>query len=639
MPDFTRSLGPSTKSLESVQQAQSWLHQCTSSHKICSAIVGNSGTFVPERLVQILSGPGPSLALRVAHTREWKRRPVRPYATLSHCWGRKVQCRLLRANVDQYSRALPAGELSSLFRDAISVAQQLGIRYLWIDSLCIIQDSRQDWVEQSAQMGMIYKNGLINIAATGFSDGSRGLFGGRNLNTILPIELTIEDNLDWTDGSQDPKPQRFKDVKKGPYLLFDVDSYSKGVDDGPLNRRGWVVQERSLSLRTLHFGARQLFWECAELEASDVFPSGFVRGMPTNSPKLFIQTRSDLTREEQHRLGASHLRNGSNFILGETRPDPSPVDMRVTPVHVMTAAHVRWIQLVKIYSRCDLTFSSDKLVAIAGLARDLSPYIKTEYYAGLWLKGFMHQLCWWVTKRRPSARLDALRGPSWSWASVDGVVTMSQWPQSKQQEAGQKYYEDRGKLQWHARLLGVSVQPANGDRFGQIASGVATITGFLGVLHIGPQNEEEEPSPHPDSGALEQIRTRPRIFWDDTEPEDRFGPSGDAFVWRYSAYGSKMSKKKGRKGVLKPSDVFFLPIRTMGEHEGYEWEDDTLLGLLLLPTGQARGQYRRAGVLRLSHHWRGREGSIPQFMSPTKIWSPDFYEQSGESGWYRLSIV
>ncbi|KAJ4186932.1 hypothetical protein NW759_016928 [Fusarium solani] len=482
-------------------------------------------------------------------------------------------------------------------------------------------------------MGAIYQNGLINIAATGFRDGSRGLFDFRNPNTILPMELTIEDDLDWADGRQDPKAQEPKEVENGPYYLFNVDSYSKGVDDGPLNRRGWVVQERSLSLRTLHFGAKQLFWECAELEASDVFPSGFAHGMPTNSPKLFIRTQRDLSHEA-HKLRRGHQSYGSNFILGEARPNPSPVDMQTTPIQGMTAAHVRWIQLVEKYSSCDLTFSNDKLVAIAGLARDLSSHIATPYYAGLWLKGFMHQLCWWVTRARPSAKLDGARGPTWSWASVDGAVVMNEWPQ----EAGNEYYNNRGKLQWHARLLGVSVRPANGDKFGQIRSGEVAITGFLGVLHIGPQSDGEEPSPHPNSGVLEQTRTRPRLFWDNTELEDRFTPSGDTFVWRYSVYGSKMSKKKGKKGVLKPSDVFFLPIRTMGEIE-VEWMADTLIGLLLLPTKQARGQYRRAGVLRISHHWEGRDGSIPQFMSPTKIWSPDFHEQVGEKGWYTIFIV
>lgn len=593
---------------------------------------------MPTRLIQI-TGPEKHPVLRIAHTSEWKRRPIRPYATLSHCWGRKIQCRLLWSNVDQYRRALPITELSSLFRDAISVARQLGIRYLWIDSLCIIQDSQQDWAVESAQMGAIYKNGLINIAATGFRDGSCGLFNLRNLNTILPMELTIVDDLDWADGRQDPKPQEHKEVKKGPYYLFNVDSYSKEVDDGPLNRRGWVVQERSLSLRTLHFGAKQVFWECAELEASDVFPSGFARGMPTSSPKLFIRTQIDLLPHELYKLRIGHRNYGSNFIYEKTQSNPSPVDMQTTPVQVMSPANVRWIQLVAKYSSCDLTFSSDKLVAIAGLARDLSSHIATPYYAGLWLKGFMHQLCWWVTQARPSAKLDGVRGPTWSWASVDGAVVMSRWPQSKELEAGSKYYNDRGKLQWHARLLDVSARPANGDKFGQICSGEVVITGFLGVLHIGPQGDAEQPSPHPNSGVLEQTRTRPKLFWDNTELEDRFTSSGDTFVWRYSVYGSKMSKKKGRKGVLKPSDVFFLPIRTMGEHEGWEWDDDTLTGLLLLPTMQARGQYRRAGVLRISHHWAGREGSIPQFMKPTKIWSPDFHERVGEKGWYIISIV
>lgn len=124
-------------------------------------------------------------------------------------------------------------------------------------------------------MGSIYQHSILNIAATGFADGSKGLFVDRDPNVMTPIGVVVE-NDQYVHFGEGETRQREDD--KNHYLLVDVHAWKDGVDEAPLGKRGWVIQERSLSVRTIHLGAKQLYWECLSLRANEVFPKGFVSG-------------------------------------------------------------------------------------------------------------------------------------------------------------------------------------------------------------------------------------------------------------------------------------------------------------------------------------------------------------------------
>jgi hypothetical protein len=106
-------------------------------------------------------------------------------------------------------------------------------------------------------MGNIYSHSYCNIAATGFSNGSNGLFVDREPLLLMPIPLRLQNDIARPTGSASDKRQI--EIHKGDYFLLDVDVFNTGVNHSPLNQRGWVVQERALSPRTLHFGSEQLF--------------------------------------------------------------------------------------------------------------------------------------------------------------------------------------------------------------------------------------------------------------------------------------------------------------------------------------------------------------------------------------------
>jgi hypothetical protein len=179
-----------------------------------------------------------------------------PYATLSHCWGKIEIKRLLQGNIKECRKGIEIDVLPKTFQDAITITRKLGIRHLWIDSLCIVQDSAEDWAEQSSVMGKVYQNGYCNIAATGAHDGRAGCFLERDPKLAQKCRVKLELNL-----------RKFK-LRHGLYDLVPRSLWDVGLYVAPLNRRAWVAQERIMAPRILHFSSNQLFWECTELVSS-----------------------------------------------------------------------------------------------------------------------------------------------------------------------------------------------------------------------------------------------------------------------------------------------------------------------------------------------------------------------------------
>lgn len=186
--------------------------------------------------------------------------PNGPYVTLSHCWGSARSLQLTSSSLADLKLLILVGDLPRTFKESFEVTRRLGLRYIWIDSLCIIQDSKDDWLHEAALMHKVYSHSYCTIAAAASGDGYQGLFRHRAPHFLYPSEIEIP----WLS-------------RTGKYQLIDYDFWSSQVQDQPLHRRGWVVQERLLAPRVLHFSSQQLLWECCELDAAEKYP----RGLPT----------------------------------------------------------------------------------------------------------------------------------------------------------------------------------------------------------------------------------------------------------------------------------------------------------------------------------------------------------------------
>lgn len=257
--------------------------------------------------------------------------------------------------------------LSKTFQEAVAVTKSLGVRYLWIDSLCIIQDSIIDWQQEGLKMSHVYSNSYLNIAAAHATDGRGGLFTTRNPDKMQPIYI----DTDWNG--------------IGKYRLFlrDEAFWNRGVDQAPLHQRGWVLQERALAKRTVHFGSDQLFWECCEGTYSETFPQGPVFG--------------------------SFFGHSGRIYLPYLERNKADADRA-------------WRTTLEVYSRCTITQAGDKLVAVAGIAQHLQAITGHEYVAGLWSENMLDNLVWYVLSPRGTERPRSYRAPSWSWAALDAEI-------------------------------------------------------------------------------------------------------------------------------------------------------------------------------------------------------------------------
>lgn len=325
---------------------------------------------------------------------------------------------------------IPMPELSKTLQDAMLLARGLGIRYIWIDTLCIIQDSVADWRNESARMGDVYKNSVCTIAASAASNGDAGCFLQRDIKLIKPCKI---------------RNVSLRGVEE--YYCLDRDIWGSEIEDAPLNYRGWVLQELLLSPRTLHFGRNQVFYTCRKLEACETFPGGLPRA-------ILIGIVKDIS------------------------------DELLAPVHSYDRATFAWEQIVEHYSQRKLTKGEDKLVAVSGLAKEMRLILDDEYLAGIWRKN----LPWGLLREISAAdvpdavRFPGYRAPSWSWASLDGKILM---PYKK---AGTSTFVDL------AEVLEVHIESSAGDPVTQVSYGFIRLKGRLTKCRLdrkdGPMFEE-----------------------------------------------------------------------------------------------------------------------------------------------------
>ncbi|KAK0709351.1 heterokaryon incompatibility protein-domain-containing protein [Lasiosphaeria miniovina] len=363
-------LGSSTDSKQTLSQARSWIEDCSAHHDNCKAAAPNRDWY-PTRLLDLDQQESPEQNIRLIETNQTP--PSGHYMTLTHCWGSVKQLSLNRDTYSELTAGYHVASLPQLYRDAVYVCKALDIRYLWIDPLCIIQDQldAEDWKHEASTMHEVYSNAFCNISATVAKDCSESIFNSRDPDTLVPrtIELPISDEED-------------ESLKIQSFIIYDPQLWTSQVSKELVNTRGWVLQERFLSPRILHFGQQQVFWECFEKDAAEAHPSV----LPDSLTKL---------------LGARFKILNPKAAL----PDSS---MNYTAFDYNSILSLVWSRIVDLYSECKLTYPGDKLIAISGLAKRISTVLQDEYVAGMWRRNLENELLWAVT----------------SWASVDGKLML-----------------------------------------------------------------------------------------------------------------------------------------------------------------------------------------------------------------------
>jgi hypothetical protein len=338
-----------------MELASKWIRDCAK-HGRCK---DNDEQPLPTRILEIGGEGSQEVVLREPVNQRGR------YICLSYCWGKDTFISTTRENIEDHKKEIPFAMLPPTFQDAIEVTRRLGVRYLWIDALCIVQDDRQDWEGESGKMADVYHNSFITIAATSADSPKTGCFSA---SPTSRLEL----------GSV--------------YAQLIHHFPNSPIDDGssrfPLLTRAWAYQERMLAPRVIHLGREELVWECFSIHHCECG------------------------------AGQRHLKgevSKSRFFDAVIQPG---LDSHRSPEET-------WRRTVIQYSPLALSVPSDKLPALSGLAQKMRSATNQTYIAGLWERTLPLDLLWYReedgTLLQPNLELAELpwRAPSWSWASVD----------------------------------------------------------------------------------------------------------------------------------------------------------------------------------------------------------------------------
>jgi len=332
-----------------------WIRKCSQHHSFCQ---GRPEATFPSRVLDL--EPEGEFGLRLWEANGASGR----YICLSHCWGDSVSIENIKTTSNRlrhYCQGIDLATLPKTFREAVLVTRMLGIRYLWIDSLCILQDSEDDWTKESSEMGRIFEGAYLVLAAAHSKDSSGGLLPKRRPPLVKWLPSEDDDGI----------------------LLQGIDHCERKY---PLLHRAWVFQERFLARRVLFFLENELLWECSDaVSCQCVRAEGNIAGWHTF---------------DSYRCRISNSFDQDNAAL-----------------------RFLWNQTVQKYSGLNLTFPKDKLPALSGIAKRILSGREDEYLAGMWKSTLAEDLAWRVEENCAS-RLTFWRAPTWSWASVDGRIRM-----------------------------------------------------------------------------------------------------------------------------------------------------------------------------------------------------------------------
>lgn len=347
---------------EAFATARGWLEQCHEHclsladgtfnlHKSCKPV---STTFVPSRLVRV-----PDIDATALQIVETKDLGYVPWCSLSYCWGGVQRIKTTSTNFSTGERMVQISDLPQTIMDAILVASNLKIGYLWVDSLCILQDDTRDMQKELASMAKMYEHSLVTLVAASASTVLEGFLGPRDLSKAYvrpPVQLRCQ-----TESGA-----------KGSIMLHDLD-LNEDTHVDPLDRRGWALQERLLSPRTLVYGSKTLRWACLSRSYRDSelhYPVNAGLGYVSRGAAMFYGNMGDI-----------------------------------------------WKHIVEQYTERRLTFDDDRLIALAAVAERYN-FWQGNYLAGLWRDELSSTWMWLYETTSGNRRPKKFRAPSWSWASI-----------------------------------------------------------------------------------------------------------------------------------------------------------------------------------------------------------------------------
>jgi hypothetical protein len=410
-----------------VNTIRQFLDNCTST---CHPRIPPS--FMPTRLIDV--GHDESAIPRLVFSSDIHKTEQMAYAALSYCWGDRkdaeTQFKTEKASLEERCISLPNEYMTSTTKDAIAITRAIGLQYVWIDALCIIQDDKDDWSHEASRMNLVYRHAFVTLCSLN-SNSCNESFINRAPAVKVPFQSTLNKA---TKGSYLIRLRSNTGVKPGRA------GYKWDYSMSKWSNRCWTFQEEEMSTRLLLFGSLKLHFACARYR--------WTEGNKTPVDMTASRMLSQVTKFEESRISSREL-------------------------------YQCWDSIINEYGKRSVTFDKDRLPAVAGLARTVGEALQDQYVAGLW-KGFLFEgLVWKSTGAMLSHGLEThirnLRqrnyvAPSWSWAACPAV------------DCWTGPFQNRRRITKQATIVDVGVDTDSEDSYGQISGGFLRIRGKLAAM-------------------------------------------------------------------------------------------------------------------------------------------------------------
>ncbi|KAH8667437.1 heterokaryon incompatibility protein-domain-containing protein [Tricladium varicosporioides] len=346
-----------------LSHGRQWLKECLETHASCPKPVT---PLLPRRVIDVAGSEGSGLVK--LHIRDGLEHAN--YVALSYCWGGDQPGKTVSSNLEEYITGISVASLPQTIQDAIKITNGIGLRFIWIDAFCIIQDSIEDKVTEIGAMGTVYKDSTVTISATSSSSVHNGFLEERKSLPFFRFPFVLPGG----------------DISTIFLSQFDMHNYHRE----PLDTRAWCFQESMLAARRLIFGRTELLWSCQ----TDVLKP------IAESPTIY-------------------------YNFGSKLP-PSVYDPSKSTQFTDLERSQLWNNIVDDCTDRAMTVADDRLPAMTGVASELAKLWQDTNIIGLWKKNFVCELAW-RAGRQPEFRFDGRRrAPTWSWVSTNGPVTFTE---------------------------------------------------------------------------------------------------------------------------------------------------------------------------------------------------------------------
>ncbi|KAH8586990.1 heterokaryon incompatibility protein-domain-containing protein [Bisporella sp. PMI_857] len=485
--------------------ANRWTQSCSSAHDVCKNkfIPEASKHYLPLRLLDVGGREDDRISVKLSAQLDGH--IAIDYLALSHCWGEAVNVTLCKSNIDEMV-SFEINSLTKNFQDAVAITRGLKVRYLWIDSLCIVQDDNAEWEAESANMGLVYASAKCVISASASKDSNGGCFLPREL---FRHQCTLRK---WPNRSVTVSSCSKKNSQTSLKLFKDK------AENTALDTRAWAFQERYLARRVLHFCEGVVFFECNTLVAWDgehysgekySVKAGVRADGTLHPPDDYTAVEQPVERYITRHQITAHQPSIWKQLWKARREveiiNPQYVEQQKQLAKILASSarsgirgafellwrfagstlaekvefHQSWYEMVEKYSARRLTRQSDKLKAFHGIAYLVQENTALHYIAGLWKEMLVFNLLWIVESAAEERRIPEV--PSWSWGSVNGRISHRlQIPQLSEESNGiAKSYRFQSSWKEIMPLISADVIDVREETNSLVLDATLWICGFL----------------------------------------------------------------------------------------------------------------------------------------------------------------